>query len=116
MDSDKKAILKQHQGDSRLLTFTAGKSGEGKIFIEVDTKAHSIAVQGEWWYRGVYSVESHGRGSQVIYRIYNVAPGPGWWVARLVQGPHAARDMKPQFEKLLARLSNHLGASARITK
>ena len=111
-EADKKAI---RNGSDSPITFTSGKPGEGKIQVEVDKKRRSIAIQGEWWYRGVHSVEQHKQGSLLVYRIYNIAPGVGWWMARFVQGPQVARSMKSQFEALLANLSKQLGVSARLT-
>src|SRR5690242_3047444 len=57
---------------------TIGMPGAGKLTVQVDTMNHCIAVQGEWWYRGVYRVEPHERGSLVSYEVYNIAPGLGW--------------------------------------
>jgi len=110
-EADKKRISEAGDGP---LTFTSGKPGEGKLTVEVDKKRRKIAVQGEWWYRGVHTVEQHNKGSLLVYRIYNVAPGAGWWMARFVQGPQAARSMRSQFEALLANLSKMLGVSARL--
>jgi hypothetical protein len=38
-----------------------GKAGEGKIYLEVDPSQRSIAVKGEWWYRGVHTLEAHSQ-------------------------------------------------------
>lgn len=86
------------------LTHTVGRPGEGRMRIEIDGNQRKLTIQGEWWYRGEYSVEPHGQGSRVVYRVYNVAPGLGWWMAQLVQGPGHAREMKPRFERLLHKI------------
>lgn len=102
--TDKSDIF--HADESEIYKTSTGKPGEGKITIEVDKKHHSIAIQGEWWYRGVHTVEAHERGSLLVYRIYNVAPGGTWWLAQLVQGPEAARGMRKTLQDLL----NTMGA------
>src|SRR5207248_3328831 len=33
--------------------------------VEVDQKRHTLAIQGHWWYRGVYTVREDPRGSLV---------------------------------------------------
>jgi hypothetical protein len=101
-------------------TTTVGKSGEGRIHIAVNTPQRSIVVEGEWWYRGMYTVEPHVLGSLLRYRVYNIAPGVGWWAAQLVQGPAHARAMPGQFQQLLTTIGNNLGAAthlvSRLTK
>ena len=99
---------------SQPYTTSTGNPGEGKITIEVDKKQHSVAVQGEWWYRGVHTVEAHERGSLLVYRIYNVAPGITWWLAQLVQGPEAARDMKKTLQDLLNTMSARLACKTML--
>jgi hypothetical protein len=77
----------------------------------VDKVRHSIAVQGEWWYCGVHTVEPHPRGSLVVYNVYNIAPGIGWWGAQLVQGRENARTMKPQLQAGLDAIGAKLGCA-----
>jgi hypothetical protein len=43
------------------------------VTVEVDRSRHALAVQGRWWYRGVYAVRECPRGSRVEYRVHNVA-------------------------------------------
>ena len=93
------------------LTTTIGKPSQGKITIEVDAKQHSIATQGEWWYRGVQSVEPHARGSLLTYRVYNIAPGIGWWAAQLVQGREHARVMQDTLQASLEAIGKKLGVA-----
>src|SRR3954470_22510034 len=59
--------------------FTVSLEGS-TITVTLDRGARSITQQGEWWYRGVTSVEPDARGSLVLYRIFNVAPGHRWAV------------------------------------
>ncbi|MEV6629694.1 hypothetical protein AB0M54_02940 [Actinoplanes sp. NPDC051470] len=66
--------------------FTVTKDGS-RITMVVDRPARSVSQQGEWWYRGVTSVEPDPRGARVIHRIYNVAPGRRWAVRFVSRGP-----------------------------
>ena len=92
--------------------YRAQPSGAIKVDTEVDYRNHKLTTQGEWWYRGVTSVESHPRGSLVVYRVTNIAPGVGWWVAQLVQGPEHARNMKPTLQQLLTAIGKTLACNA----
>jgi hypothetical protein len=72
-------------GRSPLVTGGTVESGDGdeyvvtmngsRLTVTVDRTARSVAVQGEWWYRGVTSVEPDPRGAQVVHQIFNVAEG-----------------------------------------
>ena len=94
--------------------FVAASAQPGGGRVEVDPHRHRIAVQGEWWYRGEYTVEPHPRGSLVVYRVYNIAPGAGWWAAQLVQGPGHARTMRPHLQDLLRTLGDQLRCESRL--
>jgi hypothetical protein len=83
--------------------------------VEVDTEHHSIALQGGWWYSGVHSIETHERGSRIVYKIYNVAPGLGWWIAQFIQGPQATRNMEQTFQKQLSEMANRLHCKAYLS-
>jgi hypothetical protein len=91
-----------------------GTPGAGKVTIEVDKKEHSIAIEGEWWYRGVHSVEPHERGSLVFYSVYNIAPGLGHWAAQLVQGPQHAREMEDELTRFLKAIGARLGCAVEV--
>lgn len=66
--------------------FTVTKDGS-RITVVVDRHERSVSQQGEWWYRGVTSVEPDPRGARVIHRIYNVASGQRWAVRFVSRGP-----------------------------
>ena len=84
-----------------------------RITVTVDRDARSVALQGEWWYRGVTSVEPDPSGSRVVHRIFNVAPGHGWAVRFVSRGPlHAAPRV---FAGQVHRLGEILGVPARVT-
>ena len=62
--ADKHAVI--HDDSTRPFTTTIGKSGEGRIYIEADKRQHRVTIEGEWWYRGVLSVEPHQHGTGVL--------------------------------------------------
>src|SRR3954451_24551967 len=51
-------------------TFEVVRDGS-RMTVTVDRGRREVALQGEWWYRGVTSVEPHPLGSRVIHRIFN---------------------------------------------
>jgi hypothetical protein len=80
------------------------------ITVTLDRATRSIAQQGEWWYRGVTSVEPDERGSLVLHRIFNVAPGHRWAVRFVSRGPLAAAPTA--FAKVLGGLGEQLDCAA----
>jgi hypothetical protein len=90
-------------------TFTVAHDG-GKIFVEVDRAARTIALQGQWWYRGETTVTAHERGSLVTYRVINVARSGRWGVRFVARGPLAAAPAA--FAGSLAALGETLGCPA----
>ena len=89
--------------------FTIVREGS-TITVTLDRAARSVTQQGEWWYRGVSSVEPDDRGSLVLYRIFNVAPGHRWAVRFVSRGPLAAAPTA--FAKLLGGLGEQLDCAA----
>lgn len=81
-----------------------------KITISVDRAARSVTEQGEWWYRGVTTVEPDPRGSQVVHRIFNIAPGQSWAVRFVSRGPLNAAPAA--FAGHIADLGRQLGCAA----
>ena len=89
--------------------FTVRRDG-GTITVTIDRVNRSVAQQGEWWYRGVTSVEPDDRGALVVHRIFNVAPQHRWAVRFVSRGPiHAAPTA---FAKLLGGLGERLDCAA----
>jgi hypothetical protein len=109
-EQDKNAIKQS----SQLFKATLGKGNQGKIYLEVDPSQYSIAVQGEWWYRGVHRLEPHPRGTLLTYSVYNIAPPISRWIASLVQGPEHARTMKPQLQTLLETIGKQLNSKTSL--
>ncbi|UQU65532.1 hypothetical protein COUCH_04175 [Couchioplanes caeruleus] len=89
--------------------FTVTRDGS-TITVTIDRDNRALVQQGEWWYRGVTSVEPDERGSLVVHRIFNVAPQHGWAVRFVSRGPiHAAPTA---FAKLLGGLGERLDCAA----
>ncbi|MFL6211000.1 MAG: hypothetical protein ACJ74W_19280 [Pyrinomonadaceae bacterium] len=113
-EPEKKA-LELHE-ETGPFTFTAGSHIEGKAYFEIDKQKLEIAIQGQWWYRGTTRVESHEKGALVTYRVYNIAPGLGWWVARFIQGRENAKSMKPQLRQTLDTIGARLKCAAYLNE
>jgi hypothetical protein len=89
--------------------FVIDKDGS-RLTVTVDRAARSVAMQGEWWYRGVTSVEPDPRGARVTHRIFNVAPGHGWAVRFVSRGPLNAAPRT--FAETIHGLGERLGVPA----
>src|SRR5439155_3722729 len=76
------------------------------VTVEVDPNRHTLAIQGHWWYRGVYTVRECPRGSLVEYRVHNIATR-GRWAVPLMQRrlPH---HMRRDLTALLQTIGRHL--------
>jgi hypothetical protein len=83
-----------------------------RLTVTVDRAGRSVALQGEWWYRGVTSVEPDPRGSRVVHRIFNVAQGRGWAVRFVSRGPLNAAPRS--FAETVRGLGEQLGVAARV--
>jgi hypothetical protein len=81
-----------------------------RITVTVDRAGRSVAEQGEWWYRGVTTVEPDPRGAQVVHRIFDVAPGNRWAVRFVSRGPLNAAPAT--FAGHVAELGRKLGCAA----
>jgi hypothetical protein len=95
------------EGDS----FDVVKDGS-RMTVTVDRDRRAVALQGEWWYRGVTSVEPDPRGSRVVHRIFNVAEGAGWAVRFVSRGPLNAAPRT--FADMVHRIGETLGVAARV--
>jgi polyketide cyclase/dehydrase/lipid transport protein len=80
------------------------------ITVEVDPDRHILAVQGNWWYRGVYTVSERPPGSLIEYRVHNIA-ARGRWAVPLMQ--HRLPDqMRRNLDALLRAIGRHLNRRA----
>lgn len=104
----------ERDGHPEVLTMSAGSPGEGRIHLKVDKRQYRVAIQGEWWYRGEYSLTQHPHGCLLVYQVYNIAPGTSWWLAQLFQGPQHARKMETQLQTLLRSIGEQLGCTEAV--
>jgi hypothetical protein len=83
-----------------------------RITVRVDRRARSVSLQGEWWYRGVTSVEPGPGGSRVVHRVFNVAEKNGWAVRFVSRGPLNAAPAS--FAEIVHGLGEQLGVATRV--
>jgi hypothetical protein len=82
---------------------------QGEAHFVADAASRRIVVQGDYWYRGEYSVEPgpDAGGATVRHTIVNVAPG--WHVLGALTGRKVVRAAPREFDALLAELTAQLG-------
>ncbi|MBX5481614.1 MAG: SRPBCC family protein [Myxococcaceae bacterium] len=92
-------------GPGRFAVTVTRKSGEvGRCTLEVNAPVRSVAVQGEWWFRGELRVEPAALDrSRLVLEVFNVAPGWGRHLAPLVARGVRART-RADLEAIAARL------------
>lgn len=73
-----------------------------KEYVTIDKANHKLTIQGEWWYRSIYSLRQQGDKTLIRSDIYNVA-GKQHWIASLMILPEK-RKHKRNFLKLIADL------------
>jgi hypothetical protein len=81
-----------------------------RMTVTVDRAARSVSLEGEWWYRGVTSVQPDPRGALVVHQIFNVAPGNRWAVRFVSRAPLNAAPA--DFAAHLADLGRQLNCPA----
>jgi hypothetical protein len=82
---------------------------QGEAHFAADTASRRIVVQGDYWYRGEYSVEpdpAAAGGAIVRHAIVNVSPG--WHVLGALTGRKVIRAAPKAFADLLAELTAQL--------
>jgi hypothetical protein len=80
--------------------------GDYTADVEVDPNRHTLAVQGHWWYRGVYAVTECPRGSLITYQVHNIATR-GRWAVPLMQRRLPQR-MRRDLAALVQVIGRHL--------
>jgi len=91
--------------------FRAATAGDTKgIRVEVDRSQAVLAIEGQWWYRAESRVLPHPKGSRVTQQVFNVADGGRWLVPMVARGVEGRQRVS--MERLLARMSEHLGCAA----
>jgi hypothetical protein len=83
------------------------------VNVEADQDRHLLAISGQWWFRGVYSMSPQGPDTMLRYQVFNVAPGATRWLVPLVAGPALRASARPQFEQTLTAIGSLLGCPAR---
>ena len=84
------------------------------VNVEADNDSHTLAISGQWWFRGVYSVIPQGPDTLLRYQVFNAAPGATRWLVPLVAVPALRASARPQFEQTLAAISSLLGCPSRL--
>jgi hypothetical protein len=83
------------------------------VNVEADNDAHTLAISGQWWFRGVYSLIPQGPDTLLRYQVFNAAPGATRWLVPLVAGPALRASAWPQFNQTLTAIGSLLGCPAR---
>ena len=83
------------------------------VNVEADNDSHTLALSGQWWFRGVYSMMTQGPDTLLRYQVFNAAPGATRWLVPLVAGPALRASARPQFEQTLTAISSVLGCPVR---
>lgn len=89
--------------------FVAVRDGS-RLTVTVDRAACQVDEQSEWWFRSTTTVEPDPRGSQVVYRVFNVAERGQWAIRFLSRGPLNAAPRR--FAEAVRRLGDELGVAA----
>lgn len=59
-------------------SFAALFADDHKMFIETDYANHNISIQGEWWFKALYSLVDKDNKTILNLSIYNVAEKFSW--------------------------------------
>jgi hypothetical protein len=102
-------------GSSGVLRFPA-QSADGQtetspvpgVNVEARNDAHTLAISGQWWFRGVYSMTPRGPETLLRYQVFNAAPGATRWLVPLVAGRALRASARPQFEQTLTAIGSLL--------
>jgi hypothetical protein len=84
------------------------------VNVESDKDQHTLAVSGQWWFRGVYRVSVQGPDALLCYQVFNAAPVATRWLVPLVAGSALRVSARPQFEQVLRAIGSLLGCPARL--
>ena len=85
------------------------------IYVESDNRQHTLAISGQWWFRGEYRVGQEGPRTLLTYQVFNVAPALTRWLVPLVAGSALRASARPQFERVLAEIGDLLACPVRLT-
>lgn len=73
-----------------------------KEYVEIDKLNHTLSTQGEWWYRGLYTLIQEGDVTSIKFQIFNVAERYRW-VASLMVLPEK-NTHKNNFENFVTKI------------
>lgn len=65
-------------GPRYVVTFTDGH----REFVTPEPERNTIAIQGQWWYRGEYTLTAAGNKTHIRLRVFNIAKQA--WMASLM--------------------------------
>lgn len=77
--------------------------------LAIDEAHHTVTLTGHWWYQGIYTVHSHPKGSQVTYKVNNIAR-----VARtlaFLQRPFYRKQMRQDFQQMINQICSYIGCT-----
>ena len=77
--------------------------------LTIDEAHHTVTLTGHWWYQGAHTVQTHPKGSQVTYKVSNIAR-----VARtlaFLQRPFYRKQMRQDFEQMVNQICSHMGCT-----
>ena len=77
--------------------------------LTIDEVHHTITLTGHWWYQGVHTVHPHPKGSQVTYKVNNVASAAR--TLAFIQRPFYKKQMRQDFEQTLTQICKHVGCT-----
>jgi hypothetical protein len=91
----------------RTFTVLLGSPPVATAQVAVDPLRHEVALQGEWWYRGVVAVNAAADGARITRSIHNVAPGWSGWLVPFVHR-HDEQAFRTGHEALLRSIASRL--------
>lgn len=82
-------------------------SDDSSVTVEVDRGRRMLTVQGQWWYRGEYTLDSDPAGTRLTYTIFNLTGVPNG-VIKLWQ-LQMLRRQQPDLDAAAAAVERALG-------
>jgi hypothetical protein len=95
-----------------LLETTRSLTSVDGVRVEADPAGWNLAVYGQWWYRGEYTLTDDEHGTFLQYWMYNAAPPLTRWLVPLVAGRALRSSAQPMFERQLTEIGTRLGTRA----
>jgi hypothetical protein len=53
---------------------------ESRAYVDIDHRPGVVGMQGHWWYRGEIAADPGPAGSELTYRVFNIAKQGAWAV------------------------------------